>query len=271
MVVTTLDLLNLVDCIAPFSLAEEWDNSGLQAGDFAWPVKKVLVALDISPEVMDEAVKWGADLVLTHHPLMLKPAKSIDFGKMPGSVIFKAAVEKISIISAHTNLDKAENGLNDLFAQIIGFKNLVPLLPQFAGSDMDSMAGMGRKGDLLESLTLGELAESIKKKFHPVNLRIAGKKDFLIESAVVCTGSGASLTGEFFRSGADVFITGDMKYHEAKSIEQAGKALIDVGHFASEHIAVALMVEKLGAAAQSFGYHLNIRGFEEEIDPFVIV
>ncbi|HKK90169.1 MAG TPA: Nif3-like dinuclear metal center hexameric protein [Desulfobacteraceae bacterium] len=267
--VTTKKIWQLVDGFAPFALAEEWDNSGLQVGDMNWPVQRVLVALDVSLEVMAGAVQWGADLVLTHHPLMMAPPKNVDFGRMPGRVLCASATEKISIISAHTNLDKAEKGLNDFFAGIIGLEGCTPFLPHwFPGETTETRAGLGRQGRFSSPLVLGDLAEFIKEKLSCTYLRITGDEEQIIRSAVVCTGSGASLTEKFLESGQDLFITGDMKYHEAREIEQAGRALMDVGHFASEHIAVRLMVEQLKAAAEEAGILLEVKGFDKETDPF---
>ncbi|MFO7750254.1 MAG: Nif3-like dinuclear metal center hexameric protein [Desulfobacteraceae bacterium] len=267
--VTAKKIWKLVDGFAPFCLAEKWDNSGLQAGDMTWPVQRVLVALDASMEVMAGAVQWGADLVLTHHPLMMAPAKNVDFGTMPGKAICVSATEKISIVSAHTNLDKAENGLNDFFAGIIGLEECTPFLPHwFSGETTETRAGLGRAGRFASPPALGDLAESIKEKLSCPYLRTTGNQKQIITSAVVCTGSGASLTEKFLESGKDLFITGDMKYHEAREIEQAGRALMDVGHFASEHIAVRLMVKQLETAAEEAGILLEVKGFEKETDPF---
>lgn len=269
---TTRDLLKLVDDIAPFGLAEEWDNSGLQVGNADWPAGRVLVALDVTTEVMAEAVAWGANLVLTHHPLMIRPPRSIDFGAMPGAIIALAAADQISIISAHTNLDKALGGLNDCFAQKLGLTHVSRFQPLIPGNEeITSAPGLGRIGELDQPMPLFELADTIKTNLGISGLRVAGDKDRMVKKAAVCTGSGGSLVQEFLGSGADVFITGDMKYHEAREIEQAGLALIDVGHFASEHIVVALLVQRLVSSAETAGFEIDVRGFDGETDPFIMV
>jgi len=114
------DVLELINKIAPFDIAENWDNCGLQAGNLEWEVKKMMIGLDVSIPLLCDAKEKKCDVVLTHHPLMLKVEKAIDFNKMPGKAIEMAAKHNISIISAHTNLDKANNGLNDYFAARIG-------------------------------------------------------------------------------------------------------------------------------------------------------
>ena len=115
-------ILALINTIAPFDIAEDWDNCGLQAGNLNQEVKKIIIGLDVSIPLMNAAKESRCDLVLTHHPLMLRPEKKIDFNKMPGKAIEIAARERISIISAHTNLDKARDGLNDYFAAKIGIQ-----------------------------------------------------------------------------------------------------------------------------------------------------
>ncbi len=288
MTVTTGTLMDLIDNIAPFSLAEDWDNSGLQAGDISWPVNKIMVALDVSMAVMDAAEQWHADLVLTHHPLMFRPVKCIDFKSMPGNIIARAALEKISIISVHTNFDKAYNGLNDFFARMIGLKNISSLCGRTYCKESFEMfscetdfsltrknqrpdPGIGRKGEIDPPASLYLFARQVKNKLGIESLRMTGSKDLTVKTAAICTGSGGSLLDDFFRSGADVFVTGDIKYHEARDIEQAGLGLIDVGHFQSEHIGLNLLAEKLDFFAKNAGINIAVRVFNGERDPFRII
>jgi len=267
---TIKEILELINAFAPFSLAEDWDNSGLQVGKTDWPGARVLVALDATVQVMAEAKAWGADLVLTHHPLIFRPQRSIDFGSMPGSLIAIAAAQQISIVSIHTNLDKAQGGLNDYFAQKIGLVSVSGFQPLVLEKGIN-LPGIGRIGKLQHPLSLVALAQKIKSGLGISGLRFAGDSNLMVENAAVCTGSGASLVEEFILSGADVFITGDMKYHEARQIEQAGLGVIDVGHFASEHMVVELLVQRLVASAKIAGFEVEVRGFDGERDPFIMV
>ncbi len=265
---TVKDIIKMLDGIAPFDLAEDWDNSGLQAGNPVWPVKKVLISLDITMEVMEEARSWEADMVLSHHPLLMRPEKKLDFSRMPGSAICLAARDTIAIVSAHTNLDKAIKGLNDHFAKIIGLGPLVPLVPS---EPPQELAGIGRIGHLKASVRLRDLAEIVKNKLGIHSVRAAGDLDRNVQAIAVCTGSGGSLIGEFLNSPADLYITGDLKYHEVRLIEENNRAVIDVGHFASERIGIDLLQEHLAQAAKKQGYNLAIKGFTKEKDPFTIV
>ncbi|ACN16024.1 conserved hypothetical protein [Desulforapulum autotrophicum HRM2] len=264
------DLLDLIDSMAPFSLAEAWDNSGLQVGSRTWPGSKVLLALDVTPQVVAEAVSWGADLVLTHHPLVMGPISSIDFSSIQGSIIALCARHRISIVSAHTNLDKAHQGLNDYFARQIDVfpgSSVEPMIPETE----DASIGTGRIYTLETRLTLNRLVEQIKSRLKISSVRYVGDRDLMVNTLALCTGSGGSLVGTFLKSGADVFITGDVKYHEARNVEQAGLGLIDVGHFASEHMVIALLAERLRAWAKTTGFEIKVKAFDGEKDPFITV
>lgn len=275
--VNAADILNILNTIAPFELAEDWDNCGLQVGNVHWEVRKIMIGLDVSLPLMAAAKDWNADLVITHHPLMIMPEKKIDFAKIPGQIIEIAAKYQINVVSVHTNLDKAHDGLNDYFASKIEMVDVLPFLADkplnltvlpIAGT---SRTGTGRIGQFESQISLGDLAYKIKKNLKLNYLRVTGDSEFLISTAVICTGSGASLLDDFFASDAQVFITGDMKYHDARRVEEHSRGLIDVGHFESEQIAIDLLYEKLTSAFQSAGVKIQIRKFKEEKDPFTIV
>lgn len=263
-------IIELVDRIAPFDLAENWDNSGLAAGNPEWPVQKILVALDVTREVMAAAKAWQADMVLTHHPLFITPEKTIDFRKMPGAAIAAAAMNRICIVAAHTNLDKARDGLNDYFCQRADLTCGSPLLPEPDETGGQNL-GIGRVGDLKTPLPLEEVAHRIKRRLNLDHLRLVGDPGLEIRRVAVCTGSGGSLLPAFFRSGADLYITGDVKYHEARDVQEQGKALMDVGHFGSEIIAVELLANAVENAAEAESFQIEIKGFGLEKDPFTIV
>jgi dinuclear metal center YbgI/SA1388 family protein len=275
MLTTTQDIIDLIDQEASFKFAEDWDNSGLQAGNASWKVEKILIALDVTYEVMQEAVRLKADLVLTHHPLFIKSPKCIDFSCMPGSAIAIAAEERISIISAHTNLDKARNGLNDYFARILGLKDIQPLCQESEqlnkNYDYDNgFNSIGRKGKLKETILLKDFALKVKEKLNLKYIRVIGKNGLKINKVAVVTGSGGSMIDDFFQSGAEVFITGDIKYHEARIVEEKKLGMIDVGHFGSEYIAIELLSNKLITASKNKNFDYKIFKYENELDPFNI-
>ncbi len=272
---TTRDIINLIDIEASFELAEKWDNSGLQAGDLNGSVEKILIALDPGPDVIAKAVKINADLVLTHHPLLIKPCKCIEFNSMPGAAIAIAAKENISIVSAHTNLDKATNGLNDYFAEKIGLDNIKPLYNLQDQSDQNNFIDsklncFGRIGTIDHAESLKNFACKIKKILNLKYLRVIGDQSLNVRKVAVVTGSGSSFIEDFFKSGADLFITGDVKYHGARMVEERKLSMIDVGHFGSEYIAIELLFEKLLTALENKGYNCKVVKYNNEKDPFNI-
>jgi len=396
MAATVADIINIMESIAPSRLAEEWDNAGLQVGQKDWPVKKVRVALDPSPEVVDDACKHNADLLVTHHPLIFKPLKSVNFSTPTGSILHQAILHRLAIFSAHTNLDNAFGGVNDVLGSKIGIHHLKPLkkpdspvfkipiglpplkkgeTPQGGGEDAasyklvvyvpagyedsilnalfettagnigeysccsfrnqgkgtfrpgksakpftgkigeithadeiriesvvsepdlpgivehlrkqhpyqtmaydvypllssESRHGTGRIGDLPESLTLAAFAGKIKENLKLGYVKVAGDPDLQVKKAALCSGSGSSLMNAFFSSGAQVYISGDLRYHDAKDAEAAGRGLIDIGHFASEHLMVEVLTERISKILSETGTDVKVEACGLEKDPFVIV
>lgn len=265
------DILALLNEIAPFNLSEEWDNSGLQIGSMNWEVKKVLIGLDVSHTLLNFAAIEKFDLIITHHPLMLSGEKSIIFDRMPGKIIEIAAKNRIGIISLHTNIDKVRGGLNDYFVSSIGLKRTSPILidPSMSGLDKEHN-GIGRIISLSETLTLKELALQIKEKLNLPYLRLVGDVHMTVKTVAICTGSGGSLTEEFINSRAEVFITGDIKYHEARQVEECSKGIIDVGHFGSEWMVIDLLFQRLTPAFHEAGFNIELIKYKEEKDPFTI-
>ncbi len=265
------DILILLNEIAPFDLAEDWDNSGLQVGRMNGEVKKALIGLDVSLPLINFAAHQNFDLIITHHPLMFQTGKSIEFDQMPGKAIEIAAKQSISIISLHTNIDKAMGGLNDYFASSIGIKKINPFLIDHSAKCLKpEEIGIGRIGYLDQKIALKDLANQIKKKLNLSYLRVTGDMDMTIETVAICTGSGGSLIEYFLKSGAEVFITGDLKYHDARRVEEFSKGMIDVGHFASESMVIDLLFERLSFAFHEAGFDIKIIKYKEEKDPFTI-
>lgn len=271
---TVGDIIELVEELAPGELAASWDNVGLQVGSRDWPVKRVWVALDPLPRVVTEACRAEVDLLITHHPLIFKPLKAIDCATPTGGVIHSALCSHLAIFSAHTNLDAAVDGVNDTLARRIGLRRLGVLEradqgltgPDRQGSTV--VQGLGRTGDLAGATTLASLAEKVKQSLGLESVAIAGDPDLLVSSVALCSGSGASLLGAFFASDAQVFISGDLRYHDAREVEAAGRGLIDIGHFASEHLVVEVLAGKLTGMLNNrdAGVAVDACGLEE--DPF---
>jgi dinuclear metal center YbgI/SA1388 family protein len=271
------DVMALIERFAPLSLAEEWDNCGLQIGTAQWPVKNVWVALDPLPEVVHTASEKGIDLLVTHHPLFFQPFKQIDLGSSVGRIIETAIKHQMAIYSAHTNLDSTYNGINDVLARMIGLKDTLALQPFLDAMEIDGKIreghkiGLGRIGNLEQPCSALMLAEKLKAVFGLDTVRMTGKTTKSVERVAVCSGAGSSMMKQFLRSDADAFISGDLRYHDARNVEDAGRVMIDLGHFASEKIIIDILVEKLSMQCKAEGWKLDIKPCGLEQDPFEFV
>ena len=284
MVHTLSDIIRILDNLAPPFLAEDWDNCGLQLGDPAWPVTKIWVALDPTLQVVEAACAQKVDLLITHHPLIFKPLKSIEFQTPLGAVLNMATRHNLAIFAAHTNLDSTAGGLNDILARRLGLKDLKPLVPLVAGGeikqfkdDIDPLIprecgpGIGRVGHLGKAMDLKSLARAIKKKMGLKVIKFAGDPHLSIKKAAVCTGSGSSLLGDFFASGAQVYISGDMRYHDARDVEAANLGIIDIGHFSSECFIAEDLAARLSTIFVESGIEVSVEACDIEKDPFEVL
>ncbi|MDZ7830365.1 MAG: Nif3-like dinuclear metal center hexameric protein [Desulfobacterales bacterium] len=263
------DVINLMNELAPPKLAEEWDNPGLQAGSPAWPVKKIMVALDATPAVVNNACQQNADLLITHHPFIFKAMKQLDYSTPLGRMIETAMNHRLSIFSAHTNLDWTAGGLNDQFAEMIGLKNVSVLAAPAQAAEASPESGQGRMGELEPPLDLAGFAGNIKAALKLQTLRVTGPFDMMVSRVAVCTGGGSGLMDAFFASKAHVFVTGDLRYHDARNAELYNRGLIDAGHFATEHIVVDLLCRKLSDGLAEKGHEVSVIGSDKESEPFI--
>lgn len=269
------DIAGIMEEIAPACLAETWDNCGLQVGASQWSVDKIWVALDPLVEVIEAAGRHGVDLVITHHPLIFKSLKSIDLNSYEGKVIACALRSHTAVFAAHTNLDSTADGINDVLAGRIGLEDTKPLLaaaPCDAG-DREPAApiGLGRIGMIASPMPVREWARQLKKRLGLAHVKIAGNLDRTVHRVAVCSGSGSSLMDTFLSSDADVYVSGDLRYHDARAVEDSGRAFVDIGHFASEHLIIDPLVRKLKAAVEQAGWDIAIEPCSIESDPFSIM
>ncbi len=276
MIATVADIIDVMESIAPSRLAEKWDNIGLQTGKASWPVKRLRVALDPLTDVVNEACYDNIDLLITHHPLIFKPLTRIDFDTPVGRIICMAAKQRLAIFTAHTNLDSARDGINDLLARRIGLKDLSVFAQSSQPSQQSDQTsvhyeGLGRIGTTGTGIELDALATEIKTKMNLKHLKYAGNQHLIVNKIAVCTGSGSSLMSQFLESEAQVFISGDLRYHDARDAEANQRGLIDIGHFASEHLVVAVLKEKLENIFALKGYNIGIDISFSEKEPFISI
>ena len=365
------DIIGIINKIAPPHLAEEWDNVGLQVGDPAAVIERLMVSLDPGSAAVDAAISHSCQLLLTHHPLLFKPLKRISTADATGAIVHTAIRSSLAIASLHTNYDTVTNGVNDLLAAALGLADCRPLkishreellklvvfvpvthqqqlleaLLKFSSmpgnytecsfssagtgtfkplaaakpyigtagvresvaenrvelllrkSDLQPALkavraahpyeepavdiipllneggglGLGRICDLDSPLLLDEFAALVKERLHLAALRMVGSRGRKISRIALCGGSGASLLREAARQGADLLVTGDIKYHEAQEAESLGMALLDAGHFATER----LMIEGLSRQMENeFAVRklaVQVVRCSAESDPFAFV
>ncbi len=221
------DIANAIESLAPKNLKEDFDNVGLLFGKNEKEVKRVLIALDATEETINEAAKVGADMIVCHHPLIFNPPKSITDSDTLGRSLLALGRADISLYSAHTNLDKAKGGLNDLFIKKLNLTSSENL-------DGDGAEdGIGRI--CLCDTTLFEMIKRVKEAFNLPIVRYAGL-DRAIGKIAVSTGNGRSLTGECIRKKCDLYITGELHLADTNELLASGVSYIEVPHFDSEII-----------------------------------
>ena len=232
------ELLDRIRLKYPEELQYSWDNSSLNLGDLDQDINKIMLTLEITNRTIDEAIEKGVDLVISHHPFLMSKVNQIRTDTIKGGLIYKMIRNNISAYCMHTSYDMAEDGLNDYFFDLLGIKDRQVLDVE---SSLDSYNdgkeyGLGRLADLEKPIEIGDLISSLKDKLNIDHARYVGPKDLLINKIAVVTGNGS----EFFQlaksKGCDILITGDLKYHQAMDALDMGMALLDFGHYGTEHI-----------------------------------
>lgn len=226
-----IDFYKFMDEIAPFNTQESWDNSGFLVGDGEKEVKKVLLALDATEDVLNEAAEKGAELIITHHPVIFGALKEFH----PKNIAFLAAEKGIAIISAHTCLDIADGGVNDCLAAALGLENIIKV---------DDGEGLMRMGELGKALSCEEFVKYTAEK-----LNVGGIKytftDKMIKKVAVCGGSGGDLYPFAVSAGADAFVTANIKHNQWIEMRREGFCVLDAGHFCTENTVIEPLAKKL--------------------------
>lgn len=365
------DLVGLVNSLYPPALAESWDNVGLQVGDPQAEVSRVLVCLDPSVEALNEAGRTGAQALFCHHPLLFSPLKKLSPDDETGRMVFQSIRDEIAVLAAHTNLDRAKNGLSDWLAELLGVEGAIPLQPggdalfklvvyvpagyekrvadslfqagaghigdydgcsfrsegigtfrpglcsdPFIGKvgelgsvreirletivpresvrrvvdrmikahpyeevayDLVPLAnqradiGLGRIGHLARPMPLAVFVEEVKRALDVKAVRLVGDGKRMVRKVALCGGSGASLLADAVRQGADVLVTGDVKYHEARNAENNNLALVDAGHFSTERFMLGKLTDALRRQAVERGMDITFLEYRGEEDPFIVI
>ncbi|MDF2522163.1 MAG: putative cyclohydrolase 1 type 2 [Clostridia bacterium] len=352
-------IAGMIEELANKKLAEDWDNVGLLVGDGSAKINKVLICLDVTDWVIDEAIEQKADMIVSHHPIIFGAVKRITSDTVLGRKLLKLISNNIAVYSAHTNYDIAHGGLNDLYANRLGFKSfeiieatqteklykLIVYIPKgheekvftamvnagagkignygscsfrtegtgtflpeegthpFIGEpgkleetdeiklstivpqgslnkaikallkthpyeepaydilpmeNLGKSYGLGRLGQLENETTLALYAETVKKALGLDKVKISGDPNKIIKKVALLNGAGNKFTSAARFAGADVLVTGDMQYHELLDAVEAGLAVIDAGHFATESLMIPAMAEYLREKCKKAGYDVEI-------------
>lgn len=219
------EIINKIETEFPVDTAYEWDNPGLLAGDATSEINTVLISLDITESVVDEAIKAGAELILSHHPIFFGGTKKITSDNPDGRAVLKAIRAGINIYAAHTNCDVGKNGINAKLAKIFQLTDIEYLEEN----------GLGRIGNLKHEIPFYEFAETVKKSLNTPHVRVSGK-NFGVKRIAIGSGACSDSIPTAISKGADVMITADMKYHEMINMTASGINLIDAGHYPTEII-----------------------------------
>ncbi len=223
---TVSDVARKIEEFAPLPIQEKWDNSGLCIGSPSAPVTSVLLGLDCTPELVDEAISVCADMIVTHHPLIFSGLKRIAPEDPVGLAVIKAVSAGIAVYAAHTTADKVIAGVSGAMAARLGLQNVRILDLEDGGT------GLGTVGDLPEAMSAGEAVAFVKERFGLKMLRASRLLDTPIRRIAMCGGAGASLIPAAMAAGADLYLTGDVSYHHFFTPE--GFMIMDIGHYESE-------------------------------------
>ena len=237
-----------VNRLAPKKLAEEWDNPGLLVGDPKAEVKKIFVCLDVLDEKISRALELDAQLIVAHHPLIFHAIKNVRFDLPLGNKLARLIKNNLAVFAAHTNLDTAAGGVNDVLAKKIGLVDV----KNFG----DEEISLGRLGTLETPMTAADFARHVKKVLNAENVRLVDAGDFLIEKVGLCGGAGAEFIQKAKFFGAQAFVTGDVKYHEAQAAVENKIHVVDAGHFATEFPIVHALAEYLRDALKDFSVEI---------------
>ncbi len=243
---TVADILAYLEALAPGYMTEDWDNAGLLCGHKDCQVRKILVALDPFYSVCQEAIAEKADLIVTHHPLIFRDAMAaVNDDTQTGRCLLTLIEHGIAAINAHTNLDKAPGGINDVLASTLGLRNIEVVAPVGTGSSGQPY-GLLRCGEVDEQ-PLSAFLAAVKEKLRCKGLRyVSGGKP--VRKVAVGGGSCADGMHEALEAGCDTFVTADIKYNQFRTAYELGLNLIDAGHFHTENPTMPVLAEKLQVA-----------------------
>lgn len=235
-------IISCLEALSPVAYAEDWDNVGLLLGDEEQEIQHIMVALDATDDVVEQAIEQNVDLLLTHHPMIFQARKQINTNSMIGRRIWKLATHQISCYAMHTNFD-IKGGMAELAAARLDLLDTVPL--QVTVQENGTSEGIGRVGILSEAMKVSEVAQVVKEKFGLKNAIIYGDAQKKVRNVAISPGSGKSEIRFALQAGVELLITGDIGHHEGIDAVDEGLIIMDATHYGLEHIFVEYIADYL--------------------------
>ena len=252
--ITVAELVELLEEMAPPSLAEEWDNVGLMLERRAKVVHKIMLALDMTRETVAQAIEYRADMLITHHPAIFKRLPQITDGNWQQELLLQLAEHGIAVYSAHTNLDCVSNGVNDALVKRLGIVD---------EDILDNSNGLGRIGCVKEC-SLEEFAKHVKQALHADYVAV-GDGGRRVQRVALCGGAGSDLIEEALRQNADTLVTGDVKYHDAQRAVFSGLNIIDAGHQCTEWPVLEDLADRLSLRFAEKDWNITLKVAKESL------
>lgn len=253
MAINVGQVLELLERIAPIALAEPWDNVGLLAGSMAQRVDTVLCALDLTQKVLDEAVERGAQMIVTHHPILFRGRQSLCIDDPEGRLLCALVKKDIALAAMHTNFDNVHPGVNDALCEKLG-------LSEVECGENGMCAGS------VEAMTLSQLRAHVEKALGGV-VRAYGEPNTAVRRVAVLGGVGEDFVKNALQMGADAYVTGEIAYHKAMDAAAAGLCVLEAGHAATENPAISVLAGGLQKAANDVQY--KVRVLCSDVEPFL--
>lgn len=256
---TVAEITRIIAEVAPPVTAAAWDNVGLQVGDAEAPVDTVLVTLDVTGAVVDEAIRAGAQLIVSHHPLVFSPLTSVLTDDITGGLVIRLVSGGVALYAAHTNLDAAaEVGTTAVLARMLEVRDTRPLV-------VEDGVGLGAIGELADASSLEQFVALVDAQLRPGRLTVVGERAGSVRTVALMPGAGSDAVRPAAQAGADVLVCGDLKHHDALDALALGLVVVDAGHYATEWPVVDAIVDLL---EEQCGGVANIISSRVVTDPF---
>jgi dinuclear metal center YbgI/SA1388 family protein len=262
------DIINIMENFAPSEFKQDFDNVGLMVGDRNSKVQSILIALDCTLEVIEEAKAKECNLIISHHPLLFRKPSTITNDTLIGKKIISLVKNNITLYSSHTNLDAVTNGVNHEIMNILGFENFITMDLLVANNQSDINAGIGRLASLNEPMVFNSVINLVKKALNLSIVRVAGNENKLIRKIAVINGSGQDYFALAKKMGADCIITGDTTYHYVSDFCEENMCIIDAGHFNTEWPAIKSIAKTIQNLIINNGFQTEIIISDTARDPY---